>query len=673
MHLKTFHHLATLSLTLAVTTLQAEPISIESIARQPAISSVSMSIDGTQLTAIVAAPGSDYRETALATWDLTNIDKGAVVTPSGDKMKFIRARALKAGKTVVTARQEMTAALGGCGEGNALGAEETFIFKNYLTDMKHSDFEEAFAQGGRTLGMGQTTKRCLELNTTAALINRLPLDPTRVIISRIDKKTLSGNFYFYDVKTGRTELILRGNADTQPGLFHPRTGALLTRTDFESEGSNNYRQTILILNPATGDFETHDALTIMLMDRATVQVLGIDEVTGKYYVLTDKFSDLVQAWMYDPKARKFDSAPLLAHPQFSIAGLGFGSQPSNFNEVISYTVQAAEFETTFVDPEMRSIHEGLKQSYKGHTVRLTGYNDDLSRVLFETVSNKHPRSYHLLLDRKKVKTLGNERPWIDAKKIGKQKWVTYTARDGLKIPALLDLPAGWSKEKGPIPLVVNPHGGPWARDYGGWDASGWVPFLTSRNFAVLRPQYRGSTGLGRKLWVAGDAEWGQKMQDDKDDGAQWLVDQGIADPDKMVMFGYSYGGFAAVAASVRPNSPYRCAIAGAPVADLTLWGMRTSQSRPQRYLQGVTVRGMDPMENTDKVNIPILLYTGSRDVRTPKKQAQDFYKAVKGRVPARFEVIPDMPHQLPWYYRHHEQTLNLIEDFLEKECKFGAL
>jgi dipeptidyl aminopeptidase/acylaminoacyl peptidase len=145
----------------------------------------------------------------------------------------------------------------------------------------------------------------------------------------------------------------------------------------------------------------------------------------------------------------------------------------------------------------------------------------------------------------------DKRPWIDPDDIGEQKWVSYTARDGLKIPALLDLPAGWSKEQGPLPLVVNPHGGPWARDYAGWDASGWVPFLTSRGFAVLRPQYRGSTGLGRKLWVAGDAEWGLKMQDDKDDGAQWLVDEGIADPDKMVMFGYSYGGFAAVAAAVK--------------------------------------------------------------------------------------------------------------------------
>ncbi|MFX5918508.1 prolyl oligopeptidase family serine peptidase, partial [Acinetobacter baumannii] len=84
-----------------------------------------------------------------------------------------------------------------------------------------------------------------------------------------------------------------------------------------------------------------------------------------------------------------------------------------------------------------------------------------------------------------------------------------------------------------------------------------MPFFTSRGYAVLRPQYRGSAGLGRNLWLAGDAEWGQKMQDDKDDGAAWLVKEGIADPKRLVIFGYSYGGFAAAAATVRPASPYR--------------------------------------------------------------------------------------------------------------------
>src|SRR6056297_94958 len=672
--LKLLFRLTAGSLMLMGTAIQAAPISIESIARQPAISSVSMSIDGKQMAAIIAAPGSDYRDTALATWDLDNLDKGPVITPSGDKMKFIRARAMKAGKITVTARQEMTAALGGCGEGNALGAEATFIFKTYLTDMKHSEFDEAFESGKRMIGASQTTKRCAELNMTAGLVSRLPLDPKKVIIRRTNILNLTSNYYEYDLVSGKIDLRFRGNPDSSPGLFHPRTGELLTRNAMESKGGSDYEQTIEIRHPDTGEFEVHGILTTMLSDRISVDIVGIDDDSGKFYVLTDKFSDLVQAWAYDPKTRSFDDEPLLAHPKFSIASLGFGYQPSNFNEIVSFTVSGPVAETTYVDPDMRSIYEGLKQLYPDQNVRLNAYNNDLSRVLFQTSSNRHPVGYHLLTDRTKVETLGTQRPWIDPEDLGEQRWITYTARDGMEIPALLDLPPGWDKEEdGPLPLVVNPHGGPWARDFGGWDSSGWVPFLTSRGFAVLRPQYRGSSGLGRKLWTAGDAEWGLKMQDDKDDGAKWLVEQGIADPDRMVIFGYSYGGFAAAAAAVRPDTPFRCAISGAPVTDLTRIGNRWSQNRIQRVLQGVTVRGMDPMKNVDKVNIPILLYVGSRDVRTPDWHAKDFYKAVKDKVPAKLEIIDDMPHQMPWYYRHHEQTLTLIEDFLEDECGFGRI
>jgi pimeloyl-ACP methyl ester carboxylesterase len=669
--LKSFLRLQILTLTLVGSATLAEPISIESIARQPAISSVSMSVDGKLLAAIVAAPGSDYRETALATWDLDNFDEGPVVTPSGDRMKFIRARALKAGKINVTGRQEMTAALGGCGEGNALGAEATFIFKNYLTDKKHSDFDEAFESGDRMLGASETTKRCAELNTTAGLVSLLPMDPRNVIIQRTNIMDFTSNFYEYNLETGRVDLRFRGSPGGAPGLFHPRTGKLLTRSASDGKGGDDYEQTIEIRNPETGNFEVHDALTTMLTDRIRMSVVGIDDDSGKYYILTDKFSDLVQAWAYDPRTRKFDDEPLVAHPEFSILALGFSTRKENFNEIISFTVGGPVPETTYVDPDMRSIHDGLKNVYPDRNIRITAYNDDLSRVLFETESNRHPTGYFMLYDRKNVKAIGNERPWIDSDNLGEQRWITYEARDGMEIPALLDLPPGWDKEEdGPLPLVVNPHGGPWSRDFGGWDGSGWVPFLTSRGFAVLRPQYRGSTGLGRELWVSGDAQWGLKMQDDKDDGAQWAVEQGIADPDRLVIFGYSYGGFAAAAAAVRRDAPYQCAISGAPVTDLTRLGTRWSQNRIQRILQGRTVRGMDPMENAEQAHMPILLYVGSRDVRTPDWHAKDFYKAVKDAVPARLEIIEDMPHSLPWYYRHHEETLSLIEDFLEDECGF---
>ena len=659
----------TISLSMLAGTAGArEPIPIQSLARVPDIQSVSMSADGRNLAAIVASPGSDHRETALATWDLNDLEAGPTITPSGDRMKFIRAGAMKADRVLVVARQEWTGRLAGCGEGKSSGATKTFVVKSYLTDTAHKGFDEAFADGARRIGVSEELQRCLEIAGTANLVNTLPLDPDNVIVNQVNELTLSGSYHLYNLRTNETKLLFRASGRSTPGLFDSRDGKVLTRTEIEPVGGSDYEQRILILDEDSGKFEIHDKLTQKLTERHAIDIVGQDEETGKFYVLTDQFSDRVQAWMYDPATREFDGEPLLAHPDFSIGSLVFGSQPSDFNRVLGFTVDGMQRSTVYVDPDMRSIHDGIKQAFPGQSVIINGYNDDRSRVLFTTVGAKHPPAYHVLFARGRVVTLGSQRPWIDPANIGEQRWVTYAARDGVKIPAILDLPADWTAKDGPLPTIIHPHGGPWARDYGDWDGSGWVPFLTSRGYAVLRPQYRGSAGLGRSLWLAGDAQWGKAMQDDKDDGAAWLVEQGIADSDRIAIFGYSYGGFAAAAAAVRPDSPYQCAIAGAPVTDLGRLGTSWSENRVQRILQGRTVTGMDPMRSTDKAGIPILLYVGDRDVRTPQFHARGFYEAVRGAVPAKFELIPDMPHSMPWYYRHHEVTLGLIERYLAEDC-----
>ncbi|MCF7750209.1 prolyl oligopeptidase family serine peptidase, partial [Bacillus subtilis subsp. subtilis] len=322
---------------------------------------------------------------------------------------------------------------------------------------------------------------------------------------------------------------------------------------------------------------------------------------------------------------------------------------------------------------LNALHEGLKRAFPTRTVTVDTYNDDLSKVLFITDSPADSPAYHILVNGKDVVALGSEQPWIDPARIGEQRWVVYTARDGLKIPAVLDLPAGWKPGDAPLPAIVHPHGGPWARDSTGWDHGMMVPFLTTRGYAVLRPNYRGSTGLGRALTLAGDREWGQKMQDDKDDGAAWMVSQGIAAQDRIAIYGYSYGGFAAAAAVVRSPSPYQCAVSGAPVTDLAKLSHAWGDSRLQRIGQGKTVAGMDPMRNTDKAALPVLLFVGDRDVRTPAFHARNFHNAVKDRVSSTFVLIPDMPHGMPWYPRHVEESFGLVERFLKNDCGPGGL
>ncbi|MDQ3495403.1 MAG: hypothetical protein M3485_07775 [Pseudomonadota bacterium] len=243
-----------------------KPIPIESLARVPDIQSVSMSSDGRNLVALVAAPGSNHRETALATWDLDNLEAGPTITPSGDLMKFVGASAMKADRVLVFARQEWTGQLGGCGEGRVSGATKTFVIKSYLTDTKHAGFNEAFTDNTRRIGISQDMQRCLEIAGTAELVNTLPLDPDNVIVMQVNELTLSGNHFLYNLRTRETKLLLRSGGRSSPGLFNPRNGELMTRTEVEPVGSDEYEQRILIRIADTGEFVVHENLTVKGLD-----------------------------------------------------------------------------------------------------------------------------------------------------------------------------------------------------------------------------------------------------------------------------------------------------------------------------------------------------------------------------------------------------------------------
>ena len=644
------------------------PIAIEDLAREPALQSVSMSPDGKHLVGLIPSP-TNKDETALATWDLNALASAPkVVTPSGDHMKFIGAFALKADKILAVARQEWTGQLGGCGEGKVVGATKTFVTKTYLTGDAQKKFEEAFARKSVRVGGSRNMDVCLELAGTASLVDMLPLDPDNVIIRRISGISLMTNYYLYNLRTGDAELLFTGSTRTTPALFDSRTGKVLVKAEIEPVGGD-YEQRFLILNPKNGLFEVEAPLTTRLSKRHEMDVVGVDDATGKYYVLTDQFSDKVQVRLYDAVTHKFDPEPAVADKDYSIMGLLFSKRPENFNQVVGFVIGGAYPQTVYVDPTLKGIQASLQKVFPGQQVNISSYTNDFSKVLFTTESSSTPEAYHLLLNRTQLKTLGSTRPWLKPGMTGEERWVSYKARDGLEIPAILDLPAGWKNGDAPAPAIIMPHGGPWARDYTGWDVSGWVPMLTSRGYAVLRPQYRGSQGLGRELWLAGDAQWGLKMSDDLDDGAAWLVSQGITNKGDIAIFGYSYGGFAAVAATVRSPSPYQCAIAGAPVADLGRLNTSWSDSRLQRILQGKTVKGMDPMNNADKAHLPIMLFDGDRDVRTPPAiHARPFYEAVKDKVPAQYHSIANMPHSMPWYPSQQRETLTLLENFLVKDC-----
>ena len=311
---------------------------------------------------------------------------------------------------------------------------------------------------------------------------------------------------------------------------------------------------------------------------------------------------------------------------------------------------------------------------EGAAVRILDYRKSPQPTyLIQVDGLSYPTEFYLLRGQQ-LNLLSKAYPEIDRRSLGISSFIYYKARDGLNIPAYLTKPNPDLCGPGPFAAVIHPHGGPWARDDMGFDTSGWVPLLVSRCMAVLQPQFRGSAGWGKTLWLAGDAEWGQKMQDDKDDGAKWLVDQKIADSSRIAMFGFSYGGYAAFAAAVRPNGIYKCAIAGAGVSDIDRIGNQLFSNPYFRDAQEPTMRGLSPLSKADQIKIPIMVYHGERDQTVPLSQSDAFVKrAQRSGQKVDYHVLKDYGHGPAWRREIMAKQLQLINDYLRQGCGGSGL
>jgi dipeptidyl aminopeptidase/acylaminoacyl peptidase len=213
---------------------------------------------------------------------------------------------------------------------------------------------------------------------------------------------------------------------------------------------------------------------------------------------------------------------------------------------------------------------------------------------------------------------------VPADKIAPVKEITYTARDGLAIPALLTLPRNHQSK--PIPFIILPHGGPNRHDTVAFDYM--AQFLAALGYGVLQPQYRGSTGHGLALLKAGEGQWGRKMQDDIADGTRWLIQQGYADQARIAIAGFGYGGYAALMGGIRDPDLYACVVAGAPIADLAQFvddtghhiGFKTSI--PDVKDPDVPLAQISPVKRAREMKSPVLLIHGRLDFMVPVEHSE---------------------------------------------------
>jgi dipeptidyl aminopeptidase/acylaminoacyl peptidase len=286
-------------------------------------------------------------------------------------------------------------------------------------------------------------------------------------------------------------------------------------------------------------------------------------------------------------------------------------------------------------PTARS-YAALRKAFPGANVFITSSSDDGKLAVVAVTSDTHPSAYFLLdIARSQVSPLFESRPWLDPARMSEMSAIRIKARDGLELNGYLTLPRGAGEKN--LPLVVLPHGGPHGvRDVWGFDPE--VQFLAYHGYAVLQINFRGSAGYGRDFQRRGFLHWGTTMQDDITDATHWVIQQGIADPRRICIYGASYGGYAAMMGVINEPDLYRCAIGYAGAYDLTVQkrDSDTADTREGRVLlkdllgdDKDDLKARSPVYHVDRIKVPVLLAHGEDDERVPFKNFEEMVEALK--------------------------------------------
>lgn len=325
------------------------------------------------------------------------------------------------------------------------------------------------------------------------------------------------------------------------------------------------------------------------------------------------------------------------------------------------------------------LQRSIDAALPGRINRLSG--DPGNRILVHSYSDVDPGQWFLLETKNMVlKPVARSRPDVDPARMRPMKIVSYRSFDGLEIPAYLTLP---DDQPGPKPTVLLIHGGPIARDHWRWNAQ--VQLLAARGYAVLQPQFRGSAGFGRRFMRAGFGQWGLAMQDDLTAGARWLIGQGVADPQRICIYGASYGGYAALWGAAKTPGLYRCAISFAGVSDLELMLKDDSDTNRVPYLRLLQrehvgdvklhkqkFEEVSPLRQAARIQAPVLIAHGERDARVPIEHGKKMIAALK-RHDKQVEWLEfdDEGHGL-YEKKNRERYYRAVLDFLDRHIGSSA-
>jgi dipeptidyl aminopeptidase/acylaminoacyl peptidase len=486
-------------------------------------------------------------------------------------------------------------------------------------------------------------------------------DPDIVYIGLNDRDKAWHDLYRLKISTGEKTLI-RKNTERITGWVFDLKGQLRLATRSAENGD-----TEMLRVDADGFTKVYSCSVF-----ETCAPLHFQPGDQRVYMESNKGADLISLLLFDPQTSKTE---MVESDPLGKVDLGGALFSESTDELVETWYIAARTKTYYKDKAFGADVHWIEHRFPDQEIWVVSRTKDERFWLITAVSDTEP-GQTLLFDRKTHALTPQFKIWEKLPRVdlAQMKSVTYKSSDGLEIPAYLTLPKGVPAEN--LPALTIPHGGPWGRDQ--WGYNPLAQFFANRGYAVLMPNFRGSTGYGRKFLDAGNLEWGRKMQDDLTWGVKYMASQGIADPKRVGILGGSYGGYATLAGVTFTPDLYAAAVdIVGPSNLITLLDSVPPYWESIRKLFYVrmgdpsTPQGKallmeeSPLNSADKIKTPLLVAQGANDPRVNRREAEQIVIALRDRsFPVEYILAPDEGHGFA-------RPINNLALFMESE-KFLA-
>jgi dipeptidyl aminopeptidase/acylaminoacyl peptidase len=485
--------------------------------------------------------------------------------------------------------------------------------------------DENFHLFSADIATGKTVDLTPFDSTRVNVVDELRGSDTDVIVELNRRRRDVFDAYRLNTVTGQLTLIAE-NPGNITGWVTDHAGQIRVATT--SDGVNTS-----LLYRATPRDSFRVVVTTNFKEQLTPLFFDFDN--RALYALSNIGRDKTAIVKLDPATAR-ELQVLFSRPDVDVDGMEFSRKRKVLTEA-SYTTWKGQRE--YLDSATARVYQALEQRLPGYEVFVTSTDRAEDRMIVRTLNDRSLGSYYLYQSgRDKLTKIADRNPWLREADLAPMKPITYQARDGLTINGYLTLPNGMAAQQ--LPVVVIPHGGPWARDVWGFDPE--VQFLANRGYAVLQINFRGSTGYGRGFWESSFKQWGRKMQDDVSDGVRWLVGQGMADPKRIAIYGGSYGGYATLAGVTFTPELYAAAVDYVGVSNMfTFMTTIPPYWEPYRKMlyemvgdpvaDSALLDSVSPALHVDRIRVPLLVAQGAKDPRVNINESNQIVDALRAR------------------------------------------